>query len=157
MALLPLSKNAPLAESVREIGQNGDFAHSFCFKLTVNVHESDELEFAMKNGAPNTSQAVWERVARMHEEFPPDFSRRTQREVLFVSFGAFVKQSLFESFAAKARARHKLNYMGIRTMLAVGGDYWDLCRERGVRRMRLVSLARKVRHLNLWHVPTLHL
>lgn len=155
---MPLAlKRASLAPSVQKVRRIiGGFPDSYCFTLSVLVHGSDELAQAMKNGAPNTSEAAWGHFTRMHEEFKPNFSGHARKEVLLVCFGAFVKQSLFEDFAAQVMAREKLSHMRLRTMLAIGSHYRDLCQTRSARRMRFVSLARKVRHLNLWHVPTLH-
>lgn len=151
-----LPNGAALTAPVQNIKPIGNFPDWYFFTFTVPVHGSGELAEAMKDGAPNTSEAVWEHMSRMHEEFRSGFSGHAPKKVVLVCFGAFVRQDRFEDFAAQLKERNGLSYMGLRTMLAVGKHHGELCQEKGIRRMRLVSLARQVRHLGVRQVPVLH-
>lgn len=128
---------------------------SYCLKVKVQVLGSATLDHAMKNGAPNTPFDTIQQINGLHQIFPPTFSGYAHKEVLLVSFGKFMHQKSVEAFTTEVKEKHKLSDLEIRTMLAVGDDHRMFCRERGIRRMRLVCLSRKVRHLDLWHVPTL--
>lgn len=154
MASLPT--RISIAGSAQKVQQIENFPNSYCFMVKVHVNESGTLEYVMRNGAPNTSAAAWEHMATMHKEFKSDVSGYVRKEILLLCFGKFMHQSRVEAFAAEAKAAYKLSDMRIRTMLAFGDDHRMFCKERGIRRIKLVSMARKVRRLDLWHVPVLH-
>lgn len=149
-------KRAPLAPTVRESGWTAvGFPDSYSIALEACVRPSDSLESAIASGAGDTSGLVSERLCRAQEEAPRE-SGRPRREVLLVCFGAFVRQRVFDKFAAQVMSEEGVRYMGLRTLLAIGSQHGDLCRARGMSRMRLVSLARHVQHDSLWRVPVLH-
>ena len=132
------------------------FPNSYSFIVKAMVHQSGTLDHAMKNGAPNTPATAWKTLAAMHKEFPAGGSGFVRKEVLLLCFGEFLHQSRVESFISNIRAMYTLNDMSIRTMLALGDYHRTLCKEKGLRRIRFVSLAHRVEHLGLSHVPTLH-
>jgi len=133
-----------------------NFPHSYIFMVETVVPGSLAIEQAIKNGAPNTPASMLGHLNAMPDKFPPTSTGSQRKKVLLVCFGEFVNQKHAERFTAEVKATHKLVDMHMRTMLALGDDHRRLCQEKGVRRMRLVCFSPKVRHMDLWHIPTLH-